>query len=305
MSAIDKLPPLREVIATHNLAAKKSLGQNFLLDLNLTAKIARAAGAQEGGVFYEVGPGPGGLTRALLAEGADKVIAVERDARCLPALEEVAQAWPGKLEVISADALSLDEMAVLPPGVRIAANLPYNIGTALLIKWLTPGASASKTEPGDEADHQTGEVLRPAGRPNNECWPPLWASLTLMFQKEVAQRIVAQPSTEHYGRLSVLAQWRCTAKILFDVNPQAFVPPPSVTSSIVRLEPRREPLAPASLTGLEKVTAAAFGQRRKMLRQSLKPLGGGSLAEKAGIDPTARPEDLTIAQFAALARALN
>lgn len=209
MSAIDKLPPLREVIAAHNLAAKKSLGQNFLLDLNLTAKIARAAGAQEGGVFYEVGPGPGGLTRALLAEGADKVIAVERDARCLPALEEVAQAWPGKLDVISADALSLDEMAILPPGARIAANLPYNIGTALLIKWLTV-----------------------------ESWPPLWASLTLMFQKEVAQRIVAQPSTEHYGRLSVLAQWRCTAKILFDVNPQAFVPPPSVTSSIVRLEPR-------------------------------------------------------------------
>lgn len=275
MSAIDKLPPLREVIAAHNLAAKKSLGQNFLLDLNLTAKIARAAGAQEGGVFYEVGPGPGGLTRALLAEGADKVIAVERDARCLPALEEVAQAWPGKLDVISADALSLDEMAILPPGARIAANLPYNIGTALLIKWLTV-----------------------------ESWPPLWASLTLMFQKEVAQRIVAQPSTEHYGRLSVLAQWRCTAKILFDVNPQAFVPPPSVTSSIVRLEPRREPLALASLTDLEKVTAAAFGQRRKMLRQSLKPLGGAALAEKAGIDPTARPEDLAIAQFAALARAL-
>ncbi len=275
MSAIDKLPPLREVIAAHNLAAKKSLGQNFLLDLNLTAKIARAAGAQEGGVFYEVGPGPGGLTRALLAEGADKVIAVERDARCLPALEEVAQAWPGKLDVISADALSLDEMAILPPGARIAANLPYNIGTALLIKWLTV-----------------------------ESWPPLWASLTLMFQKEVAQRIVAQPSTEHYGRLSVLAQWRCTAKILFDVNPQAFVPPPSVTSSIVRLEPRSEPLAPASLTDLEKVTAAAFGQRRKMLRQSLKPLGGAALAEKAGIDPTTRPEDLAVAQFAALARAL-
>ena len=275
MSAIDKLPPLREVIAAHNLAAKKSLGQNFLLDLNLTAKIARAAGAQEGGVFYEVGPGPGGLTRALLAEGADKVIAVERDARCLPALEEVAQAWPGKLDVISADALSLDEMAILPPGARIAANLPYNIGTALLIKWLTV-----------------------------ESWPPLWASLTLMFQKEVAQRIVAQPSTEHYGRLSVLAQWRCTAKILFDANPQAFVPPPSVTSSIVRLEPRSEPLAPASLTDLEKVTAAAFGQRRKMLRQSLKPLGGAALAEKAGIDPTTRPEDLAVAQFAALARAL-
>jgi 16S rRNA (adenine1518-N6/adenine1519-N6)-dimethyltransferase len=272
----DKLPPLREVIAAHGLAAKKSLGQNFLLDLNLTGKIARAAGAEGGGTFYEVGPGPGGLTRALLAEGADKVIAVERDARCLPALEEIAAAWPGRLEVISADAMALNEAEILPPGARVAANLPYNVGTALLIKWLTA-----------------------------QSWPPLWASLTLMFQKEVAQRIVAQPSTENYGRLSVLAQWRCTAKILFDVNPQAFVPPPSVTSSIVRLEPRHEPLAPAALCDLEKITAAAFGQRRKMLRQSLKALGGEALAAKAGIDPTARPEDLTIAQFAALARALN
>jgi 16S rRNA (adenine1518-N6/adenine1519-N6)-dimethyltransferase len=276
MPEADKLPPLRDVIAAHDLAPKKSLGQNFLFDLNLTRKIARAAGAQEGGTFYEVGPGPGGLTRALLAEGAGKVIAVERDARCLPALEEIAAAWPGKLEVHAADALKLDETAILPPGVRIAANLPYNVGTALLIKWLTAPA-----------------------------WPPLWASLTLMFQKEVAQRIVAAPSTEHYGRLSVLAQWRCTAKILFDVNRGAFVPPPSVTSSIVRLEPRQLPLAPADLADLEKITAAAFGQRRKMLRQSLKPLGGEVLLEKAGIDPTARPEDLKIEQFAALARALN
>lgn len=272
---IDKLPPLRDVIAAHGLAAKKSLGQNFLFDLNLTARIARAAGAESGGVFYEVGPGPGGLTRALLAEGADKVIAVERDGRCLPALEQIAQAWPGKLEVVSADALELDEAAILPRGVRIAANLPYNVGTAILIKWLTI-----------------------------ESWPPIWASLTLMFQKEVAQRITAQPGTEHYGRLSVLTQWRCTTKILFDVNRGAFVPPPSVTSSIVRLEPRPEPLAPALLNDLEKITAAAFGQRRKMLRQSLKPLGGEVLLEKAGVDPTARPEDLTIAQFAALARAL-
>ena len=272
---IDKLPPLRDVIAAHGLAAKKSLGQNFLFDLNLTARIARAAGAESGGVFYEVGPGPGGLTRALLAEGADKVIAVERDGRCLPALEQIAQAWPGKLEVVSADALELDEAAILPRGVRIAANLPYNVGTAILIKWLTI-----------------------------ESWPPIWASLTLMFQKEVAQRITAQPGTEHYGRLSVLTQWRCTTKILFDVNRGAFVPPPSVTSSIVRLEPRPEPLAPARLNDLEKITAAAFGQRRKMLRQSLKPLGGEVLLEKAGVDPTARPEDLTIAQFAALARAL-
>jgi len=272
----DKLPPLREVIAAHGLSAKKSLGQNFLFDLNLTRKIARAAGANEGGVFYEVGPGPGGLTRALLSEGADKVIAVERDARCLPALEEIARAWPGKLDVISADAMELDEAAILPKGVRMAANLPYNVGTALLIKWLTV-----------------------------EQWPPVWASLSLMFQKEVAQRITAQPSGEHYGRLSVLAQWRCTAKILFDVNRGAFVPPPSVTSAIVRLEPRTQPLAPANLADLEKVTAAAFGQRRKMLRQSLKPLGGETLLQKAGIDPTARPEDLRIEQFAALARHLD
>ena len=276
MPDVDSLPPLREVIATYGLAAKKSLGQNFLFDLNLTRKIARAAGANEGGVFYEVGPGPGGLTRALLSEGADKVIAVERDGRCLPALEEIARAWPGKLQVISADALELDEAAILPQGVRVAANLPYNVGTAILIKWLTA-----------------------------EQWPPLWASLSLMFQKEVAQRITAPAGSEHYGRLSVLAQWRCTAKILFDVNRGAFVPPPSVTSAIVRLEPRAEPLAPANLADLEKITAASFGQRRKMLRQSLKALGGEALLEKAGIDPTARPEDLKIEQFAALARALH
>jgi 16S rRNA (adenine1518-N6/adenine1519-N6)-dimethyltransferase len=300
----DQLPPLRDVIAAHGLAAKKSLGQNFLLDLNLTRRIARAAGAESGGTFYEVGPGPGGLTRALLDEGAHKVIAVERDARCLPALEEIAQAWPGRLEVISADALELDEAAIWPPGVRVAANLPYNVGTALLIKWLTAGASASKTEPVGNGAEKTSGVLRPAVRPNNECWPPPWASLTLMFQKEVAQRITAQAGSAHYGRLSVLAQWRCTAKILFDVNRSAFVPPPSVTSAIVRLEPREEPLAPAVLADLEKITAAAFGQRRKMLRQSLKPLGGETLLEKAGIDPTARPEDLKIEQFAALARAL-
>jgi 16S rRNA (adenine1518-N6/adenine1519-N6)-dimethyltransferase len=275
MPETDKLAPLRDVIAAHGLAAKKALGQNFLLDLNLTRRIARAAGANEGGTFYEVGPGPGGLTRGLLSEGADKVIAVERDARCLPALEEIARAWPGKLEVISADALEMDEAALLPKNARIAANLPYNIGTALLIKWLT-----------------------------TEAWPPFWQSATLMFQKEVAQRITAAPGSEHYGRLSVLAQWRATAKILFDVNRSAFVPPPSVTSAIVRLEPRAQPLAPARLQDLEKITAAAFGQRRKMLRQSLKPLGGEALLEKAGITPTERPEELSIEQFAALARAL-
>ena len=276
MPEADKLPPLRDVIARHELAAKKSLGQNFLLDLNLTRRIARAAGAASGGVFYEVGPGPGGLTRALLEEGAGKVIAVERDARCLPALAEIASAWPGKLEVISADALELDEAAIWQDGVRVAANLPYNVGTALLIKWLTT------------AD-----------------WPPAWASLTLMFQKEVAQRITARAGSAHYGRLSVLAQWRCTAKILFDVNRSAFVPPPSVTSAILRLEPRDKPLAPAELADLEKITQAAFGQRRKMLRQSLKALGGEALLAKAGIDPTARPEDLAIESFAALAQALK
>ena len=245
----DNLPPLREVIARHDLRAKKSLGQNFLLDLNLTAKIARAAGANDGGIFYEVGPGPGGLTRALLNEGADKVIAVERDQRCLPALAEIAQAWPGKLEIIQADALALDEAAILPPGIRIAANLPYNVGTALLIKWLT-----------------------------GPTWPPFWSSLTLMFQREVAERITAKPGGADFGRLSVLAGWRTRSKILFNVNRNAFVPPPSVTSSIVRLEPVTEPIR-ADLAKLEAVTAAAFGQRRKMLRQSLKPLGGEVLLE--------------------------
>jgi len=271
----DGLPPLRDIIAKYDLAARKSLGQNFLLDLNLTRKIARAA-AIEGASVYEVGPGPGGLTRALLMEGAARVIAVERDARCLPALAEIALAYPGRLEVISADAMELNEAKILPPGTPIAANLPYNVGTALLIKWLT-----------------------------SESWPPFWSSLTLMFQREVAERITARPGSEHYGRLSVLAGWRSKAKILFDVNRNAFVPPPSVTSSIVRLEPLAEPLAPARLKDLETVTAAAFGQRRKMLRQSLKPLGGEALLAKAGIDPTARPEELDVKQFAALARALT
>lgn len=272
----DALPPLRDVIAHHDLAAKKSLGQNFLLDLNLTRKIARAAGAQEGGLFYEVGPGPGGLTRGLLAEGAGKVIAVERDARCLPALMEIAAAYPGKLEVISDDAMETDEAALFPQGARIAANLPYNVGTALLIKWLT-----------------------------SESWPPFWQSCTLMFQKEVAQRIVARPGSEHYGRLSVLAGWRATAKILFDVPARAFVPPPRITSSIVQLIPRATPLAPCTLESLERLTAAAFNQRRKMLRQSLKVLAPDAEARiaAAGIDPTMRPEELAIEQFAALARA--
>jgi 16S rRNA (adenine1518-N6/adenine1519-N6)-dimethyltransferase len=283
----DTLPPLRDVIAALDLRAKKSLGQNFLLDLNLTRKIARAAGAAtgaqsatekplKGAVVYEVGPGPGGLTRALLMEGAKKVIAVERDQRCLPALAEIAAAYPGRLDVISADAMKLDEKALLPQGVHIAANLPYNVGTALLIKWLSA-----------------------------ETWPPFWSSLTLMFQREVAERITAKPGSEHYGRLSVLAGWRTKAKIQFDVSARAFVPPPSVTSSIVRLEPLPEPVAQAALKDLERVTEAAFGQRRKMLRQSLKPLGGEALLEKAGIEPTRRPEELSVTEFAALARALT
>ncbi len=268
------------MIAAHGLSAKKSLGQNFLLDLNLTRRIARAAGANEGGTFYEVGPGPGGLTRALLAEGAARVIAVERDPRCLPALAEVSAAYSDRLTVVSADAMEIDEARLFADcgvegPVRIAANLPYNIGTALLVKWLTAPT-----------------------------WPPFWSSLTLMFQREVAMRIVAKPDTEHYGRLSVLAQWRTRAKILFDVSRSAFVPPPSVTSSIVRLEPLAEPVAPAHLADLERVTKAAFGQRRKMLRQSLKSLGPDAedRVRAAGIDPTARAETLSVTDFAALAR---
>ena len=274
----DPLPPLREVIAAHGLTAKKSLGQNFLFDLNLTRRIARAAGPLESTTIYEVGPGPGGLTRALLMEGAAKVIAVERDERCLPALAEIAAACPGQLDIVQADALELDETKLLGGNspVRVAANLPYNVGTALLVKWLTTPS-----------------------------WPPFWQSLTLMFQREVAERIVAPPDTEHYGRLSVLAQWRTRPKILFDVSRQAFTPPPKITSSIVRIEPLAEPVAPAELGDLEKVTEAAFGQRRKMLRQSLKQLApdAETLLGAAGVDPTARPEQLSVAEFASLARA--
>ena len=277
----DPLPPLRDVIAVHGLAAKKSLGQNFLFDLNLTRRIARAAGPLEGATVYEVGPGPGGLTRALLAEGAVRVIAVERDARCIPALEEIAAAFPGRLEIVSADALKVDETKLLAEHhisgpVRVAANLPYNLGTALLVKWLSAGP-----------------------------WPPWWQSLTLMFQREVAERIVAQPGTSPYGRLSVLAQWRTRPQILFEVNPRAFTPPPKITSAVVRVDPLDAPVAAAKLARLERVTAAAFGQRRKMLRQSLKSLGPDveTLLTPAGISPTARPEQLSVAEFAAIARA--
>jgi 16S rRNA (adenine1518-N6/adenine1519-N6)-dimethyltransferase len=275
MSAIDDLPPLREVIARHGLMAKKSLGQNFLLDLNLTSRIARASGPLEGATVVEVGPGPGGLTRALLANGAGRVIAIERDARCLPALAEIAARYPGRLEVIEGDALEVDMRSRVGGGpARIVANLPYNVATPLLTGWLT-----------------------------SDPWPPWFQSLTLMFQKEVAQRIVAEPGAEAYGRLGVLAGWRAQAKIAFDVGPGAFVPPPKVTSSVVHLVPRAEPI-PARVRALEQVTAAAFGQRRKMIRQSLKALGRdpAAMIAAAGLDPTERAENLSIEAFCALAR---
>lgn len=277
MSAIDELPPLRDVIRRHELSAQKSLGQNFLLDLNLTARIARGSGDLDGAQVVEVGPGPGGLTRALLALGAARVVAVERDRRCIAALAEVAEAYPGRLEVIEGDALKVDVRAHLAPGpARVVANLPYNVGTLLLVGWLSA-----------------------------DPWPPWFSSLTLMFQREVAERIVAAPGTKSYGRLAVLAGWRTQAKILFDVAPSAFVPPPKVTSSVVHLVPRADPM-PCALRDLERVTEAAFGQRRKMLRQSLKSLGvpAGDLLGRAGIEETARAEEIDIPGFVALARAL-
>jgi 16S rRNA (adenine1518-N6/adenine1519-N6)-dimethyltransferase len=278
MSAIDDLPPLREVIARHGLMAKKALGQNFLFDLNLTSRIARASGPLEGVTVVEVGPGPGGLTRALLANGAARVVAVERDPRCLPALAEIEAHYPGRLSVIQGDALKVDLSPHLGSApARIVANLPYNVATPLLTGWLTGGA-----------------------------WPPWFQSLTLMFQKEVAQRIVAAPGEDAYGRLGVLCGWRTHARIAFDVGPSAFVPQPKVTSSVVHLVPREAPLA-ASVRTLERVTAAAFGQRRKMIRQSLKGLGRdtAALIEKAGLDPTERAENLAIADFCRLAQLLE
>ena len=274
MSAIDDLPPLREVVRTYDLVARKSLGQNFLFDLNLTSRIARAAGNLEQTTVIEVGPGPGGLTRALLANGAAKVVAIERDERCLAALAEISEHYPGRLEVISGDALKAD-FAALAPGetTKIVANLPYNVGTELLVRWLTVGQ-----------------------------WPPFYASMTLMFQREVAERIVAKPGSSAYGRLGVLAGWRTEATIAFDVPPQAFTPPPKVTSSVVHLVPRAAPL-PADVNRLAHVTEAAFGQRRKMLRQSIKSLGGEALLNKVGIDPTRRAETLGVEEFVALANA--
>ncbi|PJI45770.1 MAG: 16S rRNA (adenine(1518)-N(6)/adenine(1519)-N(6))-dimethyltransferase [Rhizobium sp.] len=275
MAAIDGLPPLRDVIARHGLDARKALGQNFLLDLNLTQKIARTAGPLEGVTVFEVGPGPGGLTRAILSLGAKKVIAVERDARCLPALAEIADHYPGRLEVIEGDALKTDFEAMAPDGpVKIIANLPYNVGTQLLINWLLP-----------------------------RTWPPFWQSMTLMFQREVGLRIVADESDDHYGRLGVLCGWRTDAHMAFDVPPQAFTPPPKVTSSVVHLVPRPQPLE-CDVEKLERVTQAAFGQRRKMLRQSLKSLGGETLLGKAGIDPARRAETLSVEEFCRIANLL-
>jgi 16S rRNA (adenine1518-N6/adenine1519-N6)-dimethyltransferase len=276
VSQIDSLPPLREVIAAHGLQAKKLLGQNFLLDLNLTARIARVGGSLDGVTVIEVGPGPGGLTRALLASGAKKVIAIERDDRTMPALAEIAAAYPGRLEVVAADALEIDHAALADGPTRIIANLPYNIATPLLIGWLTAGP-----------------------------WPPFFESLTLMFQREVAERIAAKPGEKPYGRLGVLAGWRTEARIAFNVDRNAFTPPPKVTSTVVHLMPK--PVDAAIEVGaLEAVTKAAFGQRRKMVRQSLKSLGVPveGLLVAAGLKGDERAEELPVEAFLKMARAL-
>ena len=277
MSAIDTLPPLREVIASHGLSARKSLGQNFLLDLNLTAKIARQAGDLAACDVLEIGPGPGGLTRGLLAEGARRVLCIEKDSRCLPALAEIAAAYPGRLEVIEGDALEIDPLAHLTPPIRVASNLPYNVGTELLVRWLTP-----------------------------RDWPPFWESLTLMFQREVAERIVAQPGSKAYGRLAILAQWRAEARIVMQLPPGAFTPPPKVSSSVVHLTALPEPRFPADPAVLSRVVAAGFNQRRKMLRASLKGIAP-DIEDRliaAGIAPTDRAEQVSIEAFCALARAV-
>ncbi len=276
--SLEDLPPLRQVIAAHDLAARKSLGQNFLLDLNLTAKIARQAGDLNQCDILEIGPGPGGLTRGLLSEGARRVLAIEKDARCLPALEEIAAACPGRLQVINADALELDPLNHLTPPIRVAANLPYNIGTELLVRWLTP--------------------------PD---WPPFWQSLTLMFQREVAERIVATPGSKAYGRLAVLAAWRTDARIVMTLPPEAFTPPPKISSAVVHLTALSEPRFQADQKVLEMVVARAFNQRRKMLRAALKGLTP-DIEDRliaAGIKPTDRAETVGVEQFCALARQLQ
>lgn len=278
MSAIDSLPPLREVIDTHQLLARKSLGQNFLLDLNLTAKIARQAGDLTECDVLEIGPGPGGLTRGLLAEGARRVLAVEKDSRCMPALAEIAEAYPGRLELINGDALEVDPLAHLTPPVRIAANLPYNVGTELLVRWLTP-----------------------------KQWPPFWQSLTLMFQREVAERIVATPGSKAYGRLALLAQWRADARIVLSLPPEAFSPPPKVHSAVVHLTALAEPRFPADAATLSRIIAAAFNQRRKMLRASLKSVSPNiqDHLNAVGIAPTERAEQVSLEEFCALARSIK
>jgi 16S rRNA (adenine1518-N6/adenine1519-N6)-dimethyltransferase len=277
MSGIDDLPPLRDVIKRHQLSARKSLGQNFLLDLNLTTRIARSAGPLQDATVIEIGPGPGGLTRALLAFGAKRVIAIERDERAVAALEEISAHYPGRLQIVNADAMYFDPRPLLgSESAKIVANLPYNIATPLLIGWLS-------IEP----------------------WPPWFDTMVLMFQREVAERIVAHDNDEAYGRLAILANWRAETKILFDISPAAFVPPPKVTSSVVRLVPRMAPM-PCDRKALEQVAAAAFGQRRKMLRQSLKSLGvdPARLAAAADVDPTRRAETIPLAGFVAMAREL-
>ncbi len=276
--SLDDLPPLRDVIARYDLAAKKSLGQNFLFDLNLTRRIARAAIPLQGFTIIEIGPGPGGLTRALLQEGASRVIAIERDSRAITALQDVVAASDSRLTVIEGDALAQDWRKLSNGPAKIVANLPYNIATPLLVGWLS-----------------------------NSSWPPWYQSLTLMFQKEVAERIVAKPGGKDFGRLSVLCQWRCTVSKLFDVNRAAFTPPPKVTSSIVQLIPKPNPSPELEVSALERITAAAFGQRRKMLRSSLKPVFSDPVATlaKLGINPELRAEDLNVENFVALARMLK
>ena len=274
---IDRLPPLRDVISTHSLNAKKSLGQNFLLDLNLTAKIARLAGDLEGYDGLEVGPGPGGLTRGLLASGARRVVALEKDPRCIPALNEIAEVYPGQLDIFNADALNFDIRSHLTVPIRIVANLPYNVGTELLIRWLTP-----------------------------KDWPPFWNTLTLMFQKEVAERIIATPGSKSYGRLAILAQWKSNPKIMMELPPEAFTPPPKVHSAVVHFDALPEPRFPAPAGLLTSTVAMAFNQRRKMLRSSLKSASPNieNVLREAGLEPTARAEEISLEGFCALARRL-
>jgi 16S rRNA (adenine1518-N6/adenine1519-N6)-dimethyltransferase len=278
MSQIDSLPALREVIAANDLSARKSLGQNFLLDLNLTAKIARQAGPLDGCDILEIGPGPGGLTRGLLAEGARFVLAIEKDRRCLTALHQISNAYPERLTVLEGDALSIDPLQYLTPPIKVAANLPYNIGTELLIRWLTPPQ-----------------------------WPPFWTSLTLMFQREVADRIVAQPGSKAYGRLALLAQWRCDPQIVMSLPPEAFTPPPKISSAVVHFTALPAPRFPADPKVLERVIAMAFNQRRKMLRSALKGLGPDieDRLVAAGLKPTERAEQVSLEGFCNLARKIQ